>query len=59
MAAMRLAFERRGRLDEKDFTAEMLHALHAQDLEWDQQVCGVLRPRFYKMQDADLYFFQG
>ncbi|KAG6624049.1 uncharacterized protein IUM83_01924 [Phytophthora cinnamomi] len=38
MAVMRLAFERRGRLDEKDFTAEMFHALHAQDLEWEQQV---------------------
>ncbi|KAE9317232.1 hypothetical protein PF001_g6952 [Phytophthora fragariae] len=38
MAVMRLAFERRGRLDEKDFTAEMLHALNAQELEWEQQV---------------------
>ncbi|KAE9349954.1 hypothetical protein PF008_g6681 [Phytophthora fragariae] len=38
MAVMRLAFERRGRLDEKDFTAEMLHALNAQELECEQQV---------------------
>lgn len=38
MAAMRLVFERCGRLNEKDFTAEMLYALNAQELEWEQQV---------------------